>query len=87
VQKWAQFGDLEVMESESGGAGLPAELSELIGDPQAEHWARNCAWLPGTGHCRKRPCSTECPFRPLREAELRQVLRLRRRRRRAARQP
>jgi len=59
----------------------PAELAELAADPQAEHWARECAWVPGTGHCRKRPCSAECLFRPQRQAEMAGIIRRRRRRR------
>jgi len=57
----------------------------LLADPEAEHWARECAWIPGTGHCRSRKCSAECAFREQREAERAGIIR-RRRRRRASQQ-
>ena len=60
----------------------PATRAEnLAGEPDALHWARLCAWVPGTGHCRNRDCSEACVFRSQREAEARRVLRWRRLRR------
>jgi len=59
----------------------PTALAELAADPQAEHWARECGWVPGTGHCRKRACSGECLFRPQRHAEMASIIRRRRKRR------
>jgi len=54
---------------------------ELAADVDAAHWACFCEWLPGTGHCCRRDCPAECLFRPQREAEARQVIARRRRRR------
>src|SRR5881275_833470 len=73
-------GDLALSDPEPGLVPPSSCLAELIADPEAQRWARDCAWLPGTGQCRKRPCSTECLFRPLRETEARRLLRLRRQR-------
>ena len=56
-------------------------LIELALHPDALRWARECGWLPGTGHCRRRGCASECLFRPQREAEARGIARSRRRRR------
>jgi hypothetical protein len=57
----------------------PAE--RLAAQPAAAVWARSCAWVPGTGHCRQRDCSPACIFRPQREAEAVRVQRWRRLRR------
>jgi hypothetical protein len=57
-------------------------IAEIAADPQALHWARECAWVPGTGHCRNRPCSGECVFRSQRVSEAARVIRSRRVRRR-----
>jgi len=62
-------------------APFPSAIAELAADPQAARWARDCAWVPGTGHCRNRPCSPACLFLPQRAAEARRLLRWRRRRR------
>jgi hypothetical protein len=62
-------------------ARLASIAAELAADPDASHWARNCAWVPGTGHCSNRPCSTACLFRAQRTAEAERVARSRRRRR------
>jgi hypothetical protein len=62
-------------------APLPSPIAELVADPEAQRWARDCAWIPGTGHCRNRPCSTCCLFRAQRAAEARRILRWRRKRR------
>ena len=59
-----------------------AALIELAAHPDALHWANECGWLPGTGHCRNRDCASECLFRPQREAEARRIVRVRRRRKR-----
>jgi hypothetical protein len=56
-------------------------IAELAADPEAVRWARDCAWVPGTGYCRNRPCSGRCLFRPQREAELRRLKQARQRRR------
>jgi len=59
------------------------KLVELTAHPDALHWAHECGWVPGSGHCLTRDCASECLFRPQREAEARQVIRARRRRRKA----
>ena len=66
-----------------GGPASPLSggIAELAADPRALRWARECAWLPGTGYCRNRPCSAECLFRPQREAEMMRLKTDRRRRR------
>jgi len=69
-----------------------ARLAKLAADPDAVHWARECAWVPGTGHCGNRRCSAECLFRPQRLAEAGRITTLRRSRRptqqlRAGRRP
>lgn len=59
------------------------KLIELALHSDALRWAHECGWLPGTGHCRRRGCASECLFRPERETERRQIVRSRRRRRKA----
>ena len=61
-------------------APLP-RADELAAEPGAARWARACAWVPGTGHCRNRLCSVSCTFRPQRDAEARRLTRWRRLRR------
>src|SRR5215204_1062771 len=63
---------------------MPASsaIAQLIAEPGAAHWAQSCAWVPGTGHCRNRPCAIECLFRGQRDAEATRVRQARRRRRR-----
>jgi hypothetical protein len=63
---------------------LPASsaIAQLVAEPGAAHWAQSCAWVPGTGHCRNRPCATECLFHAQRDAEAMRVTQARRRRRR-----
>ena len=56
-------------------------IAELAADPEAARWARDCAWVPGTGYCRNRPCASACLFRAQRAAEARRILRGRRKRR------
>jgi len=70
------------------GLSSPSKLhlTELAASLDASYWADRCAWVPGTGHCRDRDCSADCLFRPQRNAEARQVV-VRRRRRRGAQQP
>jgi hypothetical protein len=66
------------------GAGLTVSPSraELLADqPGAARWARLCAWVPGTGHCRNRHCAETCVFREQRLAEALRVTRWRRLRR------
>jgi len=65
------------------GAAPPCDIVELASDPDAPRWARDCGWVPGTGHCRNRPCSPACLFRAQREAEAERVIGSRRQRRRA----
>ena len=70
--------------SDDSDRGLAPNLSpvaELAADPQAPRWARDCAWVPGTGHCRNHPCGTSCLFRAQRKAEAERVMRSRQRRR------
>jgi hypothetical protein len=52
---------------------LPAPVIELAARPGAAFWARECAWVPGTGLCRRRPCSTACVFHHQRSAEAERV--------------
>ena len=66
-------------------AALPAGIAQLFADPTAPHWAQECAWVPGTGHCRNRSCGAECLFHPQRIAEAARVERARRARRPAQR--
>jgi hypothetical protein len=56
----------------------------LAGDPAAARWARDCAWVPGTGYCRNNPCSELCLLYPQRQAEARCVAVARRKRRPSA---
>jgi len=42
---------------------LPARVLALAAHPGASIWARECGWVPGTGYCRRRPCSVACVFR------------------------
>lgn len=66
------------------GAGPPDPLrhvENLAAEPEAMRWASDCAWVPGTGHCRDRNCGWTCVFRPQREAEAARIGRWRRLRR------
>jgi len=56
-------------------------IEELSGEPEAPRWARECGWVPGTGHCRKRNCADACIFRAQRETDAARVQRWRRLRR------
>jgi hypothetical protein len=56
----------------------PQELAE---EPAALGWARSCAWIPGTGHCRRRDCGGDCVFHPQFQAETARVRRWRQLRR------
>jgi hypothetical protein len=58
-----------------------SRAQDLAAEPEALRWARECAWVPGTGHCRDRNCGWACIFRPQREAEAARVGRWRRLRR------
>jgi hypothetical protein len=71
--------------SEPGLSPELVKLIELAAHPDALRWAHECGWVPGTGHCRNRACASECLFREQRDAEARQVIRARRRRK--AQQP
>ncbi len=68
-------------DSDRGLAPNLSRVAELAADPQAPRWARDCGWVPGTGHCRNRRCGTACLFHTQREAEAERVMRARRRRR------
>jgi hypothetical protein len=70
-----------VSDFDDGLAPLLSPIAEFAADPEAARWARDCAWVPGTGHCRNRPCGTACLYRAEREAEAMRVRRSRRRRR------
>jgi hypothetical protein len=64
------------------GPDPPASpIAKLAADPEAARWARDCAWVPGTGYCRNRPCDAACLFRAQREAEALRLKRARGRRR------
>jgi hypothetical protein len=58
-----------------------SRLQDLAAEPEALRWARECAWVPGTGHCRNRDCDPACICSPQREAEAARVRRWRRLRR------
>jgi hypothetical protein len=64
-----------------------ARAAEIAADPDAPRWAQECAWVPGTGYCRNRPCSPQCVFRIQRGREASQITHARRRRRRPPRLP
>jgi hypothetical protein len=66
---------------------MPAGIVDLLADSNVSRWARDCAWTPGTGHCRNQPCNTACSFRAQREAEMQRVIRARQRRRTVQQQP
>ena len=50
-------------ESPAAAAREAEVVITMVADPEALRWARDCAWVPGTGHCRNRPCNTGCLFR------------------------
>lgn len=55
--------------------------ADLAQEPEATRWARDCAWVPGTGYCRRRDCGHDCLFRAQRAAEVQRLHRWRRLRR------
>lgn len=59
----------------------PPAAAALAARPDAARWARDCAWVPGTGYCPVRACGERCVFRAQREAEAGRIVRARRRRR------
>ena len=69
------------LDFDPGHASHSSIAAELAADPEAPRWARDCAWVPGTGHCRNRPCSIACLFRTQRKAEAEGVVHSRRQRR------
>jgi hypothetical protein len=70
------------MAAVAAGPPQPSSIiAELAQEPDAAHWARVCAWVPGTGHCRNHDCRDACIFRQQRVAEARNVRRWRRLRR------
>jgi hypothetical protein len=68
-------------EFDPGPVRPASPIAELAAHPESPRWARDCAWVPGTGHCRNRPCSVACLFRAQREAEALRLERTRRQRR------
>jgi hypothetical protein len=72
-----------VSDFDDGAVPVASRVAELASHPDAARWARDCAWVPGTGHCRNRPCSRTCLFRAQREAEALRLWQSRRLRRRA----
>ena len=74
-----------VSDFDDGLGPAASPLAELAAHPEAPRWARECRWVPGTGHCRNRPCSRACLFRRQREAEKKRLAQARRQRRRAHR--
>jgi hypothetical protein len=75
------IGILRVSDFDDALVPFPSPIAELAADPEAARWARDCAWVPGTGHCRNRPCAMACLFRAQRAAEAGRILRWRRTRR------
>jgi hypothetical protein len=67
--------------SEAGRPNVASLVLDLSAEPDAAQWARVCAWVPGSGHCRNRGCSEACIFHSQREAEADRVQRWRRLRR------
>jgi hypothetical protein len=61
---------------------LASFIDELAADPDAAHWAKDCRWVPGAGHCLSHPCRAACLFRRRKEAEATALMRSRRERRR-----
>ena len=64
----------------------PARIAQLAVRPEAARWGRECAWVPGSGYCRRRPCSVACVFQGQRAAEA-DRLAGERRKRRASQRP
>jgi len=62
-------------------ADPPSRAAQLADEPGAARSARDCAWVSGTGHCRRRDCGEACVFRAQRVAEAGRVARWRRLRR------
>jgi hypothetical protein len=58
---------------DDAAALLPAGVVEFASRPGAAFWAQQCAWVPGTGLCRRRSCSTACVFHDQRSAEAERV--------------
>jgi len=71
--------------SEPGSGPAPALLRArvvaLAARPGATFWARECGWVPGTGYCRRRPCSGACVFRDQNRSEANRIAGTRRIRR------
>ena len=65
----------------AGAPNLSRRARNLAKGLGAVYWARACAWVPGTGHCRRRDCGADCVFRAQREVEAQVVRRWRRLRR------
>jgi hypothetical protein len=77
-------GILTVSDFDSKGsrARRSSRAADLAAAPDAARWARDCAWVPGSGHCRNRPCNNVGPFREQRETEASRIEHARRQRRR-----
>ena len=67
--------------SEADSAKHASRAKALAAHPEAAHWAKVCAWVPGTGYCRDRDCGEACLFHAQRQADAQRVRRWRRRRR------
>ena len=67
--------------SDAGLLPAIARIAALAADPDAPRWARDCAWIPGTGFCPERTCQEDCMFRAQRVAEAGRIGRLRQARR------
>jgi hypothetical protein len=61
-------------------------ILEFASDGEAARWARECAWIPGTGHCHNEFCNRECLFHLQRQSEAHRVAASRTIRRTASRQ-
>ncbi len=80
----AQYDGFRVTDDDSDRDPVPrrSRIAEIAADPDAVRWALDCAWVPGTGHCQNRPCSTDCLFREQRVTEASRIEHARRQRRR-----
>jgi hypothetical protein len=76
---------VRVTSSDSEAVSPLERIVELAARADADRWAQDCGWVPGTGHCRNRRCSARCVFRAQQAAGVEQVTRTRRLRRPAQR--
>ena len=61
------------MSDKSAGSPSATAIRRLAALPEAEHWAHDCGWLPGTGYCLQRDCAAACIFHIDREHEREQI--------------